>query len=83
MKQKPLESLLTEKTFQLLWTTAYFRVLPLPLSELDSDYLDFFFRFANTYTEESVLNGYIKQHSQKEADRAALKELGYSDKDML
>ncbi|MGP1458959.1 MAG: hypothetical protein ACTTKL_06590 [Treponema sp.] len=55
------------------------------MSEVDSDYLDFFFRFANTYTEESVLSGYIKQHSQKEkeVDRAALKELGYSDKELL
>jgi len=41
--------------------------------------------FANTYTEESVLTGYIKSEEKKEKEVAddALKELGYTDKDIM
>lgn len=63
----------------------YFRELPLPLNELDDDFMDFFFKFANTYTEESVLTGYIKDEKEKEKEVSDedLKDLGYTDKDIL
>lgn len=63
----------------------YFRVLPLPLSEIDGDFSDFFFKFANTYTEESVLRGYQKEEFEKEKSVTAddLRDLGYSDEDIL
>lgn len=59
--------------------------MPLPLKEIDDDYLDFFFNFANTYTEESVLTGFIKNEEKKEKEVAEddLKDLGYDDKDIL
>jgi len=59
--------------------------LPLPLREIDDDYLEFFFKFANTYTEESILNGYIKDEMEKEKEihDEQLKDLGYSDEDIL
>ena len=85
MKTRPITELLSQRTFRILWTTVYFRTLPLPLNEIDDDYLDFFFMFANTYTEESVLTGYIKSEEKKEKEVAddALKELGYTDKDIM
>lgn len=63
----------------------YFRELPVKLKEVDDDYLDFFFRFANTYTETSVLTGFIKDEEkrEKEISEDALKDLGYDDKDFL
>ena len=63
----------------------YFRELPLPLREIDDDYLEFFFKFANTYTEESILTGFIKDEEKKEKEvtEDALKDLGYDDKDIL
>lgn len=63
----------------------YFRELPLPLREADDDFLDFFFKFANTYTEESILTGFIKNEEKKEREVTddALKDLGYDDRDIL
>jgi len=63
----------------------YFRELPVKLKEIDDDYLDFFFKFANTYTETSVLTGFIKDEEkrEKEISEDALKDLGYDDKDFL
>lgn len=63
----------------------YFRELPQPISELDEDFLDLFFKFANTYTEASVLRGYIDEESKKlkAVDDDVLAELGYDDKDKL
>lgn len=57
----------------------YFRELPLPLGEIDDDFLGFFFRFANTYTEDSILRGYIDEESkkQKPVSDDVLAELGY------
>jgi len=59
--------------------------LPVKLKEIDDDYLDFFFKFANTYTETSVLTGFIKdkEKREKEISEDALKDLGYDDKDFL
>lgn len=64
-----------------MWTMVYFRVLPLPLNEIDDDFLDLFFNFANTFTEDSVLQGFIKAQNEKEVEVSddVLRELGYSD----
>lgn len=63
----------------------YFRVLPKPLNDLDDDFIYFFFEFANTYTEDSILTHYCKQQAdkEKEVSEEDLKELGYSDEDLL
>lgn len=63
----------------------YFRTLPVPLNEIDDDFLELFFNFANTYTEESILSGYVKQtvEKEKEVSEDDLKDLGYTDEDFL
>lgn len=63
----------------------YFRTLPVPLNEIDEDFLELFFNFANTYTEDSILTGFLqdKQEQEKEASSEVLKELGYTDEDLL
>lgn len=63
----------------------YFRELPLPLNEVDDDLLELFYKFANTFTEGSILDGYIRDEmaKEKEIDDADLKDLGYSDEDIL
>ena|GEM_PF-1181758 len=63
----------------------YFRILPVPLNEIDEDFLELFFNFANTYTESSILTGFLndKQEQEKEASSEVLKELGYTDEDIL
>ena len=63
----------------------YFRELPLPLSEIDGDFAEVFFRFANTYTEESILHGYMKEEAEKQKAISAddLRDLGYSDEEIL
>lgn len=63
----------------------YFRTLPVPLNEIDDDFLELFFDFANTYTEDSILTGFLqdKQEQEKEASSEVLKELGYTDEDLL
>lgn len=68
-----------------MWTMVYFRELPASLNEYSEDALDFFFEFANTYTEESILNGYLKQKKteSEKVDENLLHELGYSDEDTL
>lgn len=63
-----------------MWAMVYFRVLPRPLNEIDDDFLDLFFNFANTFTEDSVLQGFIKEQNEKERAISddVLQELGYS-----
>jgi len=62
----------------------YFRELPVPISELDPVFVDIFFEFANTFTEESVLYSEVKQRKEKEATPTAdmFRSLGYSEKDI-
>ena len=64
---------------------AYFRELPLPLGEIDGDFAEAFFKFANTYTEESVRAGYMKEEAERQKKVSAddLRELGYSDEEIL
>lgn len=68
-----------------MWTMVYFRELPESLNEYSEDALDFFFEFANTYTEGSILHGFLKQKKaeSEKADEELLHELGYSDEDTL
>lgn len=64
----------------------YFRALPPQLkNDPDDDFLELFFKFANTFTEESILNGYLKDEMEKEKEihDDELKDLGYSDEDIL
>lgn len=63
----------------------YFRELNQPINELDDDFIDLFYKFANTFTEESILNGYLSDEAEKEKEiqEEQLKELGYSDEDIL
>lgn len=63
----------------------YFRELPLRLDDADDDLLELFFKFANTFTEESILNGYLRDEAEKEKEirDEELKDLGYSDEDIL
>lgn len=63
----------------------YFRELPCSLKNLDDWFLQFFFKFANTYTVESVLNAYIKekQDKEKKPTKDIMKVLGYSEEDIL
>ena len=49
----------------------YFRELPVKLNDIDDDFIELFFRFANTFTEESILNGYLKDEMEKEKDITA------------
>ena len=46
----------------------YFRELPVKLNDIDDDFIELFFRFANTFTEESILNGYLKDEMEKEKE---------------
>ncbi len=61
----------------------YFRELSLPINEIDDDFMELFYKFANTYTEESILTGFIKDEKEKEIHDEQLKDLGYSDEDIL
>jgi hypothetical protein len=59
----------------------YFRELPVPLKELDPGFVEIFFDFANTYTEKSVLEWYIKQRkTTPDADK--FRRLGYTEEDI-
>lgn len=63
----------------------YFRELPVKLNDIDDDFIELFFRFANTFTEESILNGYLNGELEKgkEICDDELKDLGYTDEDIL
>jgi hypothetical protein len=67
-----------------MWTMAYFRKLPVPIREIEPEFLEIFFNFANTYTEESVLQGYAKQRKEEESKPTVekMKRLGYSYNDI-
>lgn len=68
-----------------MWTMVFFKVLPVPLQDLDSDLIDFVFDFANTFTVESILEGCLKQKEEdkKKISKDDLAELGYSDEEIL
>lgn len=60
----------------------YFRVLPITINDIDDDFTDFFFKFANTYTEESILQGYMKENKEESVTSEIMAELGYSAKEI-
>jgi hypothetical protein len=62
----------------------YFRELPAPICELDPAFVDIFFEFANTFTEESVLYAEIKQRKEKakEPTSDVMRSIGYSEADI-
>ena len=62
----------------------YFRECPQSVLD-DDDALDFVFKFANEYTEESIRNGYQKGKKDKDEklDVETLQKLGHSMKDIL
>lgn len=64
---------------------AYLRELPFPLSEAGDDFLDALFKFANTYTEESVLRSFAKAEAERAKKVSAddLRLLGYSDEEIV
>jgi hypothetical protein len=64
-----------------MWAMVYSRTFPAPINELDPAFLDIFFNFANTYTEESVLFAEIKKRKEKETTPGAdmFRKLGYSE----
>jgi hypothetical protein len=55
--------------------------LPVPVAELDPAFVDIFFNFANTYTEESVLYSEVKRRKEKESIPGAdmFRRLGYTE----
>jgi hypothetical protein len=55
--------------------------LPAPVAELDPAFIDIFFNFANTYTEESVLYSEIKRRKEKKSAPGAgmFRRLGYTE----
>ena len=66
-----------------MWAMAYFRELPAPLAEIDPDFLEIFYNFANTYTEESVRQAHSERRkSEGSVASDDMKGLGYSDEDI-
>ncbi len=61
----------------------YFRVLP-ETQRQDNDFIDIFFDFANSYTEESIRNAYLKEkHAETHKhDANFFRDLGYSEEDI-
>jgi hypothetical protein len=70
------------REFKLLWMMVYFRELPVPLQDIDPAFIDIFFNFATTYTEESVLYSEIKRREKPKTSMTAdeFREMGYSEK---
>ena len=67
-----------------MWAMVYFRELPVPLKEISPDFLEIFFKFANTFTEKSILNGFTKQREEIESKPTVqrMKRAGYSDEEI-
>jgi hypothetical protein len=54
------------------------------MEDLDPAFLDIFFEFANTFTEESVLYSEVKKRKAKEQEPSVemLRELGYAEEEI-
>jgi len=67
-----------------MWAMVYMREFPAPLSELDPDFLEIFFKFANSCTEESIRHGFLKNVKENDSKPTVerMKRLGYSDEDI-
>ena len=59
-------------------------MLPVPVSELDPAFIDVFYEFANTYSEESVRFAEMKRRKEKESAVNAdlFRDLGYTEKEI-
>jgi hypothetical protein len=53
--------------------------LPVSIAELDPAFIDIFFNFANTYTEESVLYSEVKRRKELTPRADMFRDLGYSE----
>lgn len=60
----------------------YFRVLPARISDCYEWFLGFFFKFATTYTEESILDACIKSRANPPVDADLLRAAGYSEEEI-
>jgi hypothetical protein len=67
-----------------MWAMVYFRELPVPLKGINTDFLEIFFNFANTYTEETILQSFIKNRQEAESRPTVqvMKRMGYSEEDI-
>jgi len=65
---------------------AYFRECPAELLK-NEDFIDIFFNFANTYTEDSIRLGIIQKQEKAEKEKSKNKDyfrgLGYSEEDIF
>jgi len=64
---------------------AYFRVLPQELKGTSDDFIDIFYDFANSYTEESVRAVYWKAKEEQSAapEASDMRDiLGYTEEEM-
>ena len=61
------------------------RELPQPINNYYEDFFELLFKFANTFTEESVRHGFAEQNKKESADLSdeELKELGYTEEDLF
>jgi hypothetical protein len=67
-----------------MWAMAYFRELPVPLKELNPEFLEIFFKFANIFTEKGIQISYAKQVGEAESRPTTdmMRRLGYSEEDL-
>jgi len=51
----------------------------------NDDFIDIFFNFANTYTEDSVRDGILKHRKKwkERKDKDTMRSLGYSEEDIF
>jgi hypothetical protein len=58
--------------------------LPAPISDLDPAFIDIFFNFANTYTEDSVLHSEVKRRKNRETapTEERFRKMGYSEEEI-
>jgi len=67
-----------------MWAMVYFRELPVPLAELNPEFLEIFFKFANIFTERGIQINYAKQLEEAESRPTAdmMRRLHYSEEDI-
>lgn len=70
--------------FQRLWAIMYFRELSCQLSDVDDWFIEYFFKFATTYTEDSILQARVKERVKKDKKMSQdqMRDLGYTEEDI-
>lgn len=53
----------------------YLRELPVALNDIDPVLLDAYYRFANTFTEDSIQEGYLKEHNTSDRSDDSKKDI--------